>query len=408
MGELASEFPDVAFIPVESLADKDTVIVQNGNEREVPTNYTVDHLADPDLPLAIFYTSGTTGAAKGVLLSHGNMLVQAQAKCNHIGYGPGTRYLHAAPLYHVGGFNSSIAITIAGGLQIFCGAFSPSRFLSAIPYHAINTLVMVPTALQLLLDETQRHQLPPLPLIHTILYGGNPMNPSLLIQLRSHFPHAQIIQAYGMTETTSSITFLRHTHSGNTSLDLTVGHAPDHVDIKIDPIGSALGLGEILTRGPHVMLEYWGRPQETQEAFRPGGWFRTGDLGRFEESRGVLTIEGRMKDMVKTGGENVLCAEVERVLMEYPGVSLAVVFGVPDPIYVEVVVAAVVIRPGGTVSRQGLSNKLILHCRTSLARFKVPRHVWIVDAHEVPVNASGKVLKHVLRLRLQGRHRSRM
>eukprot|EP00658_Telonema_sp_P-2_P033228 TRINITY_DN24432_c0_g1_i1.p1 TRINITY_DN24432_c0_g1~~TRINITY_DN24432_c0_g1_i1.p1 ORF type:complete len:261 (+),score=50.73 TRINITY_DN24432_c0_g1_i1:2-784(+) len=239
-----------------------------------------------------------------------------------------------------------------------------------------------------------------------ILYGAAPMPAALLAPAMQKFKNAEFIQGYGMTETSPAITMLTAEHhtAGNPRM-ASVGCAVPWVEVMIVgeddqevPRGT---IGEIVTRGPHVMKGYWGRPALTSETLR-GGWMHTGDAGRMDE-HGFVFIVDRIKDMIITGGENVYSAEVEKAVSSFEGVGMVAVIGTPHDKYGQVVTAVVApTNPQTTIDE----SALVAHCRTQIAGFKCPRRV-VVLPNGLPVSGAGKILKAELRT-TYGRTRSNL
>lgn len=367
------------------------------------------------LPYAIYFTSGTTGEPKGVVLSHAAMLSQAQAKLAHVGYNRKTRYLHLAPLFHLGGASSAVAVALAGGSIVLprrCDA-SADAWLRCIDTGSINTLVVVPAVLQLLLDAHDDVGKTPTSAssrasrgVETILYGGGSCTRALRASVTRAFPKCKrMIGAYGMTEAASSMTFLDHsTLPARSRLHASVGRAPRHVDLAVKRVADSFSapggwlVGEIVTRGPHVMDGYFGEEEATRAALGGGhqsGWLATGDMG-YVDGNGYLFLVGRLKDMIKSGGENVFAGEVEGVLARHPSVVSSAVVGLPHRVLGEAVCAAVImsgVRTGG--------ESLTAWCRKRLSPYKCPK--WIVPVDRFPSNPTGKVIKSALRNELRGR-----
>jgi acyl-CoA synthetase (AMP-forming)/AMP-acid ligase II len=366
------------------------------------------------LPYAVFYTSGTTGRPKGVVLSHAAMLAQARAKLAHVGFDEETRYLHLAPLYHLGGASSAVAVALAGGVHILGSEDNSmstgASALMAISRNHVNTLVVVPAILQMMLDDAvaagknltgpgkQGQQPVYAGSIDTILYGGGAITSGLrqAVVGTSLFGPVRLIGAYGMTEAASSMTFVDHsTLPSNSKKHSSVGRAPWHVELQVRHVKDVSvrvrggwETGEIMTRGPHVMDGYLGRPHDTSAALSADGWLATGDLGYVDDD-GDLHLVGRLKDMIKSGGECVFAGEVEAVLGKHPGVSWVAVVGVPHRVLGEAVAAAVVLtRDAGEVDPHSLDG----WCRRRLSPYKRPR--WFISLERCPsVGGTGKVRK---------------
>jgi acyl-CoA synthetase (AMP-forming)/AMP-acid ligase II len=371
------------------------------------------------LPYAVFYTSGTTGQPKGVVLSHSAVLSQARAKLAHVGYDDRTRYLHLAPLFHLGGASSAIAVALAGGVHVIArdevGKNTGSNAMAAIVRNNINTLVAVPAVLQMMVDDaaarSKKHNdrrragdqsnSVLASSVETILYGGGTLSSGLRRALESgrFFGRVRLIGAYGMTEAASSMTFLDHSKlPSNSRKHNSVGRTPWHVELKVRRVESSFRVrggwetGEVMTRGPHVMDGYLGRPIETAAALTADDWLATGDLGYVDDD-GDLHIVGRLKDMIKSGGECVFAGEVEAVLDRHPLVAWASVVGVPHRVLGEAVAAAVVLVDG-----EGALDAIALDewCRRRLSPYKRPR--WFVSLDKYPpVGGTGKIRKDDVR-----------
>ncbi|EHR62331.1 long-chain-fatty-acid--CoA ligase [Saccharomonospora cyanea] len=349
-----------------------------------------------DALAALFYTGGTTGAPKGVALSHAGMLTSALG-CVATGFmtTPGGRFLHAAPMFHLGDLAHWVMQSLTGNTQVTIPAFDPAALLAALPEHGVTDLFLVPTMLRIVLDHPD---FDPAAFagLRRLVYAAAPMPAELLDRASELFPHVELVQAYGMTELSPAITLLGPSdHAGPHRY--SAGRAAPHSEVRVvAPDGGEVPrgtVGEIVTRGGHLMLGYWGKPELTAEVVRDG-WMHTGDAGYLDEA-GYLYVVDRIKDMIITGGENVYSAEVENVLHEHPLVATCAVIGLPDDRYGERVHAVVV--PAG--DRHPDPAELDAHVRARLANYKVPRGYDFVD--ELPLSGAGKVLKHELRSRFR-------
>jgi fatty-acyl-CoA synthase len=337
------------------------------------------------------YTSGTTGRPKGVMLTHANLAWKNLAHLVEFGFTGDDIGLACGPLYHVGALDLTTTTLIAAGASsVIHRTFDAAAVVDEIERSRITAVWLAPAmvnAIMALPDVETRD----LASVRVIINGGEKMPVPLIERLRRSFPSAWIADAYGLTETVSGDTFLDR-DSLVTKLG-SVGRPCLYLDLDVwDQHGRSVApgeRGEIVLRGPKVFSGYWRDPGATDAAFA-GGWFHTGDVG-VRDADGYLFIVDRLKDMIVSGGENIVGSEVERVLYEHPAVLEAAVVGRSDERWGEVPVAFVARREGHVVS----DAELIEHCRANLARFKVPAAVTFVDA--LPRNPSGKVLKRELR-----------
>ncbi|OLF09649.1 fatty-acid--CoA ligase [Actinophytocola xinjiangensis] len=353
---------------------------------------TPDARRGGDALAAVFYTGGTTGEAKGVMLSHANLLTSALG-CLAAGFmaTPGGRFLHVAPMFHLGDLAHWVMQSLADSTQVTVPGFDPVALLAALTEHGITDLFLVPTMLRLVFDHPDFDPAA-FAAVRRLVYAASPMPPRLLDRASRVLPHVELVQAYGMTELSPAVTLLGPAeHDGPHRY--SAGRAAAHAEVRVVaedgtplPVGAA---GEIVCRGGHVMLGYWGRPELTAAAVRDG-WMHTGDAGYLDDD-GYLFVVDRIKDVIINGGENVWSGEVEDVLHEHPLVAACAVIGVPDDTYGERVHAVVV---PGAAERPSVTD-LDAHVRAHLAGYKAPRGYDFVD--ELPLSGAGKVLKHELR-----------
>ena len=355
----------------------------------------------------IFYTGGTTGRAKGVMLSHAGLVGNCRAIRDAGLFPEGCRGLVVAPLFHLAAAAVLTAIMMAGGAAVLLGAFAPAATLDAIDEGAVTDALLVPTMIQMVLDDPA-FDARRLERLDRIIYGASPIAEVTLDRMMASAPHVDFYQAYGMTEVSCAATILRpefhvgeHRKAGR---HRAAGQAIANTEVMIiDAEGhpAAPGqVGEILVRGDGLMLGYWNQPDLTAEALR-GGWMHTGDGGRMDEL-GLVYVVDRLKDMIVSGGENIYSGEVESALARHPAVVQWAVFGVPDERWGERVHAVVVTRPGAQVT----ADEIIAHCRSLIAAYKCPKTVEL-QADPLPISAAGKVLKHLLREPYwQGRERN--
>ncbi len=348
-----------------------------------------------DAPAGIFYTGGTTGFPKGVVLSHANLLTSGLG-CLAVGaVTRGPRFLHVAPMFHIADYSCTVAVTAAGGLHAVVPGFDPVAVMAAIAEHRITDLGLIPIMVQLIVDHPEfgRYDLTSL---RSAMYGGSSISVPLLERTRKALPGVGLTQVFGQTESSPAITWLgpaEHEDERRPELLRSAGRAGLHNEVRIvDAEGQEVPRGtegEIIAKGGNVMLGYWNRPEETAAALRDG-WLHTGDVGRMDAD-GYLYVLDRIKDMIVTGGENVFCAEVENAVAAHPAVASCAVIGLPDPVWGECVHAVVVLAAGATATADEIRD----HTRTTIAGYKVPRTVEFVDA--LPVSAAGKILKRDLR-----------
>lgn len=347
-----------------------------------------------DAVALLLYTGGTTGRSKGVMVSHKGLMTSTfgTLAAGKPAIADGVNLL-ANPLFHIAGIASWMAQNLMGGTQVFLPAFSPRAMLEAIDRHRPTTVGVVPTMLHMLVtaDHLDSYDLSS---VQVVRYGASPISPALLERSMEVFPHSGFTQGYGMTETAHITVLSAADHLAGGELLRSAGRALPHCEVRIvNPAGNEVSagvVGEIVTRGDHVMLGYRNLPAETAEALADG-WMHTGDAG-YLDTRGYLFIVDRIKDMIITGGENVYSTEVENALASHPAVSACSVVGVQDPKWGERVHAVVVLRPGA----QAGFDELRGHVKSLVSAYKAPRSMQFVDA--LPLSAAGKVLKRDLRL----------
>jgi acyl-CoA synthetase (AMP-forming)/AMP-acid ligase II len=358
---------------------------------EERTDSCPDPCYEPEAPLALIYTSGTTGRPKGVVMTHSNILENVHHFNYWMPYREGGVYLHAAPIFHIADFPAMFAAPAFGAGQVAAPRFAASSFCAAVQKERINYTVLVPTMINLLTQfaDVKSYDLSSL---EVLAYGGSPMAPELIRRTRELLPDVKLVQVYGLSETGFLTGLQDHEHTGNRLV--ACGRPCPGIDVQVvDELGKQVETGqrgELVARGANVMRGYWNDREDTEAAFR-NGFFRTGDIG-YQDVDGYFYILDRAKDMIVTGGENVYCGEVEAVIFRHPAVREVAVFGIPDPQWGELVAACVVVKPGMELTEEALA----IHCRQSLANYKVPRHVEFSDT-DLPKNGSGKVLKRLLR-----------
>jgi acyl-CoA synthetase (AMP-forming)/AMP-acid ligase II len=346
---------------------------------------------EPDDLAAIFYTSGTTGFPKGAMTTHANFLTNTENARRVAGlpaWDPTLRNLISVPLFHVTGCNSQLLPTLEGGAAaVIMPTFQVDRFLRAIPEERIAVVTTVPAIYWLAISQPSfgDHDVSG---VRYTTYGGAPIAPALVDQIKSSFPNARVGNGFGLTETSSISTFLPHEYADTHAH--SVGFPAPVVDLALDTVDPNTGVGELLVRGGNIVRGYWAKPDATAATFRDG-WLRTGDLARIDDD-GFTYIVDRAKDMINRGGENVYSVEVENVLTAAPGVFEVSVIGVPDEMMGEKVGAVIVPTPHQPFNL----NAFLDHARAYLADFKVPQYV-SVRTDPLPRNPAGKVLKPMLR-----------
>ena len=305
----------------------------------------------------VFYTGGTTGFPKGVMLSHDGLcqnslfaVAEGMASAGAIG-------LHAAPLFHIAAITVLGFLWAVGGTHVTLPSFTPLGVLQAIERERISTTVLVPTMIQMTVDHPEAAGFD-LSSLETLVYGASPISEALVVRATKLLQTANFIQIYGMTEMAPIMTILAGVFHRGEGLARgkvrSAGQATFGVEVRIvDPQGAELPrgeVGEIAVLSPGVMLGYWNKPEETAKALgRPGfeGWMHTGDAGRMDAD-GFLFLVDRVKDMIVSGGENVYSVEVEQAVAKHPAVAACAVIGVPDADWGERVHAVVVLKAGAT------------------------------------------------------------
>jgi long-chain acyl-CoA synthetase len=350
---------------------------------------------DGDIAIQL-YTSGTTGRAKGVLLSHAAImaLIRAIALAAHIR--PDSVSMSPLPMFHIGGTAWALAGLVQGCETCVLPRADTTEMLRTISEHGASVAFMVPATIQKLLDTPELADADCTSL-KTLYYGASPITPRLLRRALSTL-RTEFVQGFGLTEC-SLITVLdpeaHREAESRPELLLSCGKVIPGAEIRlVDPdtgIDVPEGVvGEVWVRSPAMMSGYFKRPEETSAAITSDGWLRTGDAARVD-SEGFYYISDRIKDMIITGGENVYCSEVESVLAEHADVKECTVIGMPSERWGETVKAVVVSTPEGVVT----DDELIAFCRERLAHYKCPTSVDFLD--ELPRNPSGKVIKNVLK-----------
>jgi len=346
-------------------------------------------------PVVLMYTGGTTGLPKGVVVTQRAEILN----CYHVGmvlgrFDPSEVSLIQTPIFHAASMVSLLATTGAGGTQVLIPMFEPGAVIELIERHRVTLSMMVPTMIAMMVNHPDFAP-ERIRSLESLTYGASPMPSVLLDKLLEMLPKLELNQGYGMTESSSVLTFLgpAYHRAGDPKLR-SVGRPVPGVELSIQndegeilPTGET---GEVCAKGGNLMTEYWHKPEATEEAFS-GGWYHTGDAGYLDED-GFLFLVDRVKDMIITGGENVYSVEVENAISSHPAVDQVAVIGIPHEIWGEQV-HAVVVRSAGVTITEG---EIIEHARVSIAGYKVPKSVEFRD-EPLPLSGALKVLKRALR-----------
>jgi len=350
---------------------------------------------EPDDPINIQYTSGTTGNPKGATLSHHNILTNGASVAEVLDYTEGDRVCVPVPMYHCFGTVAGTMACVASGAAMVYPAesFEPDATLTAVAEERCSSIYGVPTMFIAMLESPRLSELD-LSSLRTGIMAGAPCPVEVMKRVVSEMHAAEITIAYGMTETSPVSTMTRRTDDLDRRTS-TVGTAFPHVEVKIvDPVTDKTvptgTPGEVCSRGYLVMKGYWENPEATSAAVDAGGWMHTGDLGVMDDE-GYINIVGRSKDMLIRGGENIYPREIEEVLFGHPAIAAVQVIGVPDTRMGEEVMAWVSFREGASAT----VDDLRAFCRERLAHFKVPRYWKVVE--DFPMTVTGKVQKFKMR-----------
>jgi acyl-CoA synthetase (AMP-forming)/AMP-acid ligase II len=358
---------------------------------------------DEDVTM-LMYTAGTTGRPKGVPLTHNSFSVYVLENVDPASPEIEEKNLLTVPLYHVAGIQALLAAIYGGRTLIMMRQFEVKEWMETVQRERANRAMLVPTMLKRVIDDPDFSQYD-LSSLRVITYGAAPMPFEVIKKAIEVMPGVRFINAFGQTETASTITTLGpedHIITGTEEekekklkrLASSIGRAMSDVEIKIiDEGGKELPrgeAGEIVARGPRVMSGYWKDAEKTKDAFTAEGWLRSGDTGYMDEE-GYIYLAGRADDLIIRGGENISPEEVENALYSHPAIEEAAVIGIPDPDWGQQPRAIVVLKEG----KSATAEEIIEHCHASLSSFKRPRSVVFVD--ELPRNPMGKVFKRVLR-----------
>ena len=345
----------------------------------------------------LYYTGGTTGFPKGVMLPHRALWFNALSIAKACNMDAESVYLHAAPMFHLADGAMSGAASAVGAEHVYLPIFDPEKVVDALETYQATHVLLVPTMLAMVL------QLPNfdpkrLSSLKLLLYGASPMPEGILRKAMEKLPNISFVQGYGQTELAPVATILPTTYhalEGPMSTKLrSAGRAPPGVEIRIvnedhDDVPSGV-VGEIAVKSPGAMHGYWNLPDQTAAALQDG-WVFTGD-GGYRDEDGFIFVVDRMKDMIVTGGENVFSAEVESAISTHPAVAEVAVIGIPAKQWGEAVHAIVTLRENMTMTEE----EVIAHCRDKIANYKLPRSASF-QSDPLPLSGAGKVLKRELR-----------
>jgi acyl-CoA synthetase (AMP-forming)/AMP-acid ligase II len=400
-------FVDHAFAPlidrVRARTSLKTVVLLEGDD--APCDLTLQELvagaddqlpAEPDEtdPVVIMYTGGTTGRPKGVVLDQRAEVLNQYHFSMAVPWDSQAPFLIQTPMFHGASMLGVMGAPAFGAPCVILPAFQPTAAVQAMEKHGVGTTVMVPTMIQMLLDDPTFSP-ERVASWRRLIYGASPMPAGLLGRLLELLPDLEVIQGYGMTEGATILTTLANRdHRSGRALWASAGRPLPGVELSIqDTDGRSLDhgeVGEVCARGGNFMQGYWHRPDETTTAMRKG-WYHSGDAG-YLDSRGYLFLVDRLKDMIVSGGENIYCVEVESAISTHPAVAQVAVIGIPDDRWGEAVHAIVVPKPGRTLT----AAEVIEHTRALIAGYKTPKSVEI-RTDPLPLSPAMTVLKRELR-----------
>jgi long-chain acyl-CoA synthetase len=377
------EQPFGGAIPYDSLLEAEPYECPEKNENDL---------------FGIYYTGGTTGLAKGVMLTHKNIISNAFHLVAAMRLGSDQLALHSAPMFHLADGAVNFAITLAGGGHVLVKAFEPNAVLKAIERYKPTCSLFVPTMVNMLVNQPDIKNFD-LSSLQYIFYGASPISPNLLRNAKEVF-NCDFVQVYGMTEASPILTILLPEEHKQGLSDESMQHLLKAagrqiigVEVRVvDKEGKDVRpgeVGEIIAYGDNIMQGYWNKPEETAAALIDG-WYWTKDLATIDEDHYVYMVD-RAKDMIITGGENVYSVEVEDTLMGHPDILEAAVIGVPHEEWGETILAVVALKPNAAKDEAALRE----FCKQRIAGYKVPKKIEFVDA--LPKTGAGKILKKELR-----------
>ena len=345
----------------------------------------------------LFYTGGTTGRSKGVMLSHRNLILNALQFAAEVGFRADSHYLHAAPMFHLANGAATFAVTLMAGASTIISSFTPLDTLQSIQDNKINIALLVPTMINMTVNHPDVADYD-LSSIRDIAFGASPMPEAVLQTALRVIPNAEFHHVYGQTEAAPVLTALpanRMVNDGPLAGKIkSAGLAVPGLEVKIfdenDVEVPRNVVGEIVAQGENVMLGYWNQPEMTATTLR-NGWLHTGD-GGYMDADGFIYVVDRVKDMIISGGENVYSAEVEDAIYQHPDVVECAVIGIPHEKWGEQVHAIIRLSEAGAVDEAAI----IAHCHEWIANYKCPRSVSF-ETEPLPLSGAGKILKTELR-----------
>jgi len=349
---------------------------------------------EEDDDVVLMYTGGTTGLPKGVILEHRAEMLNLYHIGMEIPFDDDSIYLHQTPMFHAASMGGIMGTPASGGSTVFMPLFDPGPALDLIESHQVTQTMMVPTMIAMLMG-VEGFSPERLDSLKRLTYGASPMPAGLLDRLLEMYPNLDITQGYGMTESSSLLTWLNaEAHRKGGKRLQSAGKAVAGVSLSVQDVdGNVLPAGEtgeICAKAGNFMREYWNKPEATKEVFA-GGWYHTGDAGYLDDG-GYLFLVDRIKDMIVSGGENVYSAEVESALSTHEGVAQVAVIGIPHDTWGEQVHAIIVSNPEVAITGEDLTE----HCRDHIAGYKIPKS-WEFRDEPLPLSGALKVLKRDLR-----------
>lgn len=364
-------------------------------QAEIASKLLMDEVTAEDVA-GLFYTGGTTGRSKGVMLTHQNLVANAMHVVMNFNMHSDDIYLHASPMFHAADQAASFALTFIGGTHVTLRQFTPKGLLETIEKEQVSLVMLVPTMINMMIYSADFDKYD-ISTLRMILYGASPMAVELLKKSFEVMPHVDLIQAYGMTEASPILTLLlpkdHHVTEETEQRLASCGKPVQFVEMKvIGDNGEELGtndIGEFVAKGPNIMKGYWNLEEETKKVFQEE-WYHTGDMG-YRDEDGFYYVVDRAKDMIISGGENVYSVEVEQALYTHPAVLECAVFGSPDEKWGEIVRGAVVLKQDVEATEEDILD----HIRKQLANYKVPKSIEFLQ--ELPKSGAGKILKRVIR-----------